>query len=143
MTIEPTRVGDPDVYVLRNLGSGEDGPALSEECDALVTGLHGGFQALNLAVLAGSTRIVLLGYDMKPGPKVGGRLKNNWHDEHVRQTPGGHYDVYRLAFKKAAPAIVRLGVEVLNATPGSALEVFPRVELESVLPDPLAAVVPA
>lgn len=145
MTIEPTgaRVGDGGVFVMRNMGNGHDCPALSDDPTALVTGMHSGHQALNLAVLAGAARIVLLGYDMKAGPKVGAWHRNNWHNDHKRHTPAGHYDLYRQSFKKVPPILQRLGVEVLNATPGSALDVFPKVSIESVLPDPQPAGIPA
>lgn len=133
------RIGDPDVHVLRNAGSGGEKCPLSEDPAALVTGMNGGFQALNLAVLAGAARIVLLGYDMKLGE--GGRT--NWHKQHRRGTPRGHYDLFRRAFRPLPKILDRLGVTVLNATPGSALDVFPMVDLESLLPDPGPAALPA
>ena len=141
MTIEPTglRVGDPDVYTLHNAGNGSSAPHFSEDPAALVTGHSSGFQALNLGVLAGAARHVLLGYDMK----VAADGRTNYHKEHARSTPRGHYEIYRAPFRRLPAILARLGVEVLNATPGSALEVFPRGALESVLPDPVAAVLPA
>lgn len=142
MTIDPTglRIGDPDVYMLHNAGAG--GPVISTDPGALATGDgvgHGGHQALNLAILAGASCIVLLGYDLKAGPQVGNRLRNNWHTDHDRQTPRGHYDLYRRTFNKVPAIVEKLGIEVWNATPGSALDVFPGAEIESLLPDPQPA----
>lgn len=141
VTIEPSglRVGDPDVFMLHNAGRGDDGLVVSMDPRALVTGFSGGYQVVNLAMLAGAQRIVLLGYDMKQG--VQGR--NNWHNAHRRSTPAGHYQIYRRAFRKLPPLLSALGVEVLNATPDSALTDFPKVELARLLPDPQPAGVSA
>lgn len=125
--------------MLHNAGNGDDGKLLSSEPNALVTGYSGGFQSLNLSTLAGPAAIVLLGFDMKQAP--GNR--NNWHNAHQRTTPAQHYDVYRRPFEKLGPWLAKLGVEVLNATPDSALTCFPRVDLASLLPDPQPAGVSA
>jgi hypothetical protein len=136
VTVEPSglQVTDPDVFMLHNSGTEE----LSVDRESLRTGRNGGYQALNFALLAGAERIVLLGYDMQA--RSG---QTNWHAAHRRRSDACVYPLYRAEFARAAPLLAEAGVEVLNATPGSALRCFPSVELESVLPDPTAAPLPA
>lgn len=91
---------------------------------ALRTGQNGGYQALHLAVHMGARRVLLLGYDMKRSSPT------HWFGDH----PEGlnNHSPYR-DFLRAFPTIVEplreLGVEVINCTPGSALEAFPRMDL--------------
>ena len=54
-------VDDPEIFMLHN--SGHEG--LSEKPNCLHTGSNGGYQAVNIATLAGAKRVVLLGYDMR------------------------------------------------------------------------------
>lgn len=129
-TIEGTgsEVIDGDIHMLRN--AGVDG--LSKTPDALTTGLNGGFQALGFAIAAGAARIILLGYDMR---FVDG--KSHWHGGHEDSAASMQwYEGYIRSFKKLK---LPDGVQVLNATPGSALKCFPRVTLESVLTTPQPA----
>jgi hypothetical protein len=50
-------VADTGVHMLKN----KEGMGLSLDPETLVSGRNGGFQALNLAVLAGAKKIILLG----------------------------------------------------------------------------------
>lgn len=102
---------------------------LETDPTGLRTGGNSGYQAINLAVHLGAKRIVLLGYDMKMD---GGR--NNWHGE---PRPHASPDVYAQSmlphFASLVDPLRKLGVEVVNATPGSALETFPKATLEEAL----------
>lgn len=102
---------------------------LSERKTALKTGRNSGYQVINLAVLLGCRRIALLGYDMRA---VGG--KTHWHPDHPTAT---NPNIYHRAMLPSFPSLVEplkeKGVEVINCTPGSALDVFPRMELEEAL----------
>lgn len=107
----------------------------------LRNGRNGGYQALHLAVHLGARRIVLLGYDMKPGPKG----ETHWFGEHVddtgRERPTGPATIAKWAtnFETLVAPLQERGIEVLNATPGSAITCFPRSRLEDCLePDPAA-----
>lgn len=103
---------------------------LSSQPDTLHTGCNGGYQTVNMAVLAGGARIVLVGYDMR---YVDGR--SNWHTPHpVASYESWYSDVYRPQFKQMGA--LPKGVSILNASPDSALTCFPKVPLESILPDP-------
>jgi hypothetical protein len=96
-------------------------------------GGNSGFQAINLAVLMGARRIVLTGYDMKPG--ADGR--KHWHDAgaHVGGWPVWRRWIDNLATIRPSIEGAGLNVEIFNATRETAIpeSIFPRVNLESVL----------
>lgn len=118
-------VTDERVHMLRN----REGMGLSRDPRVLVSGRNSGFQALNLAVLAGANRILLLGFDGKPGENDRG----HWHGGHPRPTPREAYPLYRQAMSAAENPLLELGVEVVNCCPGSAIDSFPKRLLEEVL----------
>ena len=91
-----------------------------------------GAAAINLAVVLGARRIVLLGFDMKltetdDGPKA------NWHVNHKDPVPNPtvypHF-MKRILWMSQALDHHHPKVEVLNANPDSALECFPKIVLE-------------
>ena len=88
------------------------------------TGGSDGYQAINFAFHFGAKRIVLLGYDMK----FGADGQAHWRLEE-RSTEKG----FRPAFVGLATALRKANVEVINATPGSGLDVFPAAALDTVL----------
>lgn len=122
-------VTDEAVHMMRNRDHPMHGLGLSMEPQYLVTGRNSGFQALNLAVLAGAKTIILLGYD---GQEVAG--KHHFHGEHPRPTDPRIYEQCRRAMSAAEHALSKAGVEVLNCTLGSAINSFPRTSLEEALP---------
>jgi len=97
--------------------------------DAVNWNLSSGACAINVAVHLGAKRIILLGYDMR---RVDGR--NNWHPDHITTKDHNPYARFLTPFPIIAADLRRLGVECVNATPGSALTVFPIVDPEEVLP---------
>ncbi len=121
-------IHDELVHILRNKHFPMNGNGLSLDPAALVTGRHGGFQALNLAVLAGAKRALLLGYDGRRGANG-----THWFGQHPRPTPEAAFAEYRRAFSAAERDLQRAGVEVINCTPGSAIDSFPKVSLNEVL----------
>lgn len=103
---------------------------LSTQPGTLTWNLSSGACAINLAFLFGVKRIVLLGFDMR---KVDG--EPNWHHDYGPRSP--NHDPYKRflrPFPAIAEALKRHHVEVVNATPESALTVFPIVDPETVLP---------
>lgn len=109
---------------------------LSTDPGAICTGSNSGYQAINIAVLAGAKRIVLIGYDSQP---TGG--KQHFFGEHPDRSHAP-YDVIRHRFADLVEPTKKLGVEILNATPGSSIACFPKVNLaESLEPRPNPAVV--
>jgi len=86
-----------------------------------------GSSAINLAYHLGAKRVVLLGFDMR---RVEGRA--NWHDDHPNPQKDP-YDRFLACYPTIARDAEKLGLEILNATPGSAIDVFPFVSLEEVI----------
>lgn len=101
---------------------------LSTDPTTLALGHNSGYQAINLAVLFGSTRILLLGYDMARGPKG----QHHWHKEHPHQTYD-NYQFYARLFAKMVAPLRMLGVEVINCSRQTALTCFPRQSLAEAL----------
>lgn len=96
----------------------------------VAAGRNSGAQAVNLAVLFGAARIVLVGYDMTLSHGV------HWHGMHG----GGSQNPTKSSLTKwgqqldrAAASYEAAGVEVLNASPISALTAYRQVKLEDVL----------
>jgi hypothetical protein len=122
--LEPQSVAWPGVQVLRN--AGDDG--LELDPTALRTGHNSGYQAVNLAVHLGVSKIVLLGFDMWRGPSG----KQNWFDK-----PGLHvdspYPLFLMRFASIVEPLKAAGVEVVNASRFTVLTAFPRVLLEEAL----------
>lgn len=92
-----------------------------------VAGVDGGGGAINMAYLFGVKRIVLLGFDMRPN--------GNWHTDnpHKKRAPPGSYQRFAYSIGRMVPLLEKHGVEVLNAGPDSALECFPKIQLEEIL----------
>jgi len=97
---------------------------------SLNTGKNSGYQAINLAVLLGAARILLLGYDMQRGPNG----EEHWHKDH----PNGSrspYELYQSFFPSLVEPLKAAGVEVINCTRRTALTCFPTMALREALCD--------
>jgi hypothetical protein len=129
-----------------SLGTSEDGTkrlystgprGLELKPNGLKHGSNSGYQAINLAVLFGAARIVLLGYDMRISVTPEGEKRSHWHAGHPKTTPDMQQTALQKIFLPRFNALVEplkaAGVEVLNATPGSALKCWPMVALDEVL----------
>jgi hypothetical protein len=119
-------VTDERVHMLQNRGTIW---GLSRDPRALVEGRNSGFQALNLAILAGARRVLLLGFDGKPAEDG----RTHALGGHPRPTPAEAYPLYVKAMREAAAAIRSCGVAVVNCSPGSAIDTFPRADLADAL----------
>lgn len=119
--LEPT----PFAQTLKNTGM----TGLETNPIGLRTGKNSGYQAINLAVHLGAKKIILLGFDMRQGPKG----EDHWFGAHPYHTAQIPYPAFREAFETIVEPLKAAGVEVLNATPGSALTCFPRVSLAEAL----------
>jgi hypothetical protein len=105
----------------------EDG--LSLDPTRLCLGMNSGYQAINLAVLLGAVRILLLGYDMnvaKDGTEY-------WHAQHPHKKRSP-YKSFRRLFPGIVAPLKKAGVDVINCSRETALECFPRMSLREALP---------
>ena len=95
------------------------------------SGGNSGFQALNLAIQCGAVRVLLVGFDMQDRSGVhwygrnNGPGRNNPTEDNFRR--------WRAAFATSAPELVERGIEVINASPISALTCFKRQTIEQTL----------
>lgn len=89
---------------------------------AIRYGISSGHAAVALAIAMGAARIVLLGFD---GQTVNGR--SHWH-EHYAERRHAIYAAFSRGWKGWAAAALARECEIVNATPGSAITEFPRVE---------------
>ncbi len=127
VTSAPGFEDHPQVHALRLTGQ----RGLELDPTGLRHGSNSGYQAINLAYHLGAKRIVLLGYDMGcDGPRT------HWHEE--PRDPAASFSVtleksFLPHFETLAEPLRSAGVEVINATPRSALTVWPRVPLEEIL----------
>jgi hypothetical protein len=116
-------VAFPNVLVLKNTGNS----GFDKDPSCIRTGGNSGYQAIHIAAHAGAKRIVLCGFDLRGG---------HWHGRHVsplREHGEGIYARWIPRFNTLAVELERLGIEVINCTPGSALKCWPNVPLNQVL----------
>ena len=92
-------------------------------CGLKTGGGHSGFQAVNLAVQFGAKRIVLVGFDMTLTHGA------HWHSDYrgIAKPDANRVRSWRESFDACAPQFEQLGVEVLNASPISALQAYRKV----------------
>lgn len=110
---------------------------LSNDPSRLCLGANSGYQAINLAVLLGASRIVLLGYDMAVGE--GGR--QHWHPDHPTRARSP-YQTFQAAFPTLVAPLDAAGVEVINCSRQTALTCFPRAVITDVFPPAIADALP-
>lgn len=80
-------------------------------------------------MLLGASRIVLLGYDMR---FIDG--KKHWHEDHRDRNPSAsQLRGWADNFATMLPDLARAGVDVINCTPGSALNCFAMARIEDAL----------
>lgn len=90
-----------------------------------------GHTAAALAAAMGARRVVLLGFD--GGPRNG---RAQWHDDY-RETDLHVYAERMLpGWADLVPGLERIGCEVINATPGSAIAAAPFLDLAAALAAP-------
>jgi len=116
-------------YGLR-IVKGRYGDTFSTDPSVIHYGGNSGFQGVNLAILFGARRIVLVGFDMRTPPT--GQPRHFFGDHPAGLKNGVRYEHFIPAFKHAATQLPE-GIEIVNATPGSALTCFPMAPLEEAL----------
>lgn len=86
-----------------------------------------GSSAINLAYHLGAKRIVLLGFDMHDVDD-----QKNWHSDH-KDNGKAPYDRFLSCYGDIAKDAKDLGLEIINATKGSAIKHFPYFPLEELV----------
>ncbi len=99
-----------------------------------LNGTNSGFCALNLAYQLRPDRIILFGFDMNRSPEG----LPYWFPDYPWAKPGGStsggkYKAWASQFEAAARAFKDAGIEVLNASPMSAIDVFGKIAPEEAL----------
>jgi hypothetical protein len=106
--------------------SGKHADTFSTDPAAIHYGSNSGFQAVNFAILKGATKIILVGFDMRGRGHFFGDHPEPLHNRN-------DYEAFLVPFRYAASK--KCTVPIVNATPGSALDCFPMVELDDALND--------
>lgn len=113
---------------------------LSLKPTVLNRGYNSVYQSVNLAVHFGATRILLLGVDMQQGQRYSnGAMRPSEH--FFGSHPAGQHAPYTqclAAFATLVAPLAKLGVELVNCTPGSALTCFPMMPLRELWPESVA-----
>ncbi|MPZ58445.1 MAG: hypothetical protein GEU91_18520 [Rhizobiales bacterium] len=102
---------------------GRDAEGFSLDPSRIHYGSNSGFQAINLAILFGAKRIVLVGFDMR----VNG-TRHFFGDHPSPLLNSSDYVKWVPIFARAA-RMLPPEIEIINATPGSALTCFPMMDL--------------
>ena len=91
---------------------------------------NSGASAINLAYHFGAASVVLVGFDGEPQ----GHTKNkrhHWHNDYPDMGPKfSPYGKWGQTFNRIQADAEKLGLEIINANPDSAIEAFPKAELE-------------
>jgi hypothetical protein len=110
-----------------------DAPGFSLHPATIHYGNCSGFQAINLAILFGATRIILIGFDLTT-PRDG-TPRHFFGDHAVPAMNLSTYEYFIPAFEQAARMLRTLAptVHIVNCSPRTALTCFPRMTLEDAL----------
>jgi hypothetical protein len=121
VSVEAGKPHLPQVKRLRNTGI--DGFDPDPSC--VRAGNNSGYQAVHIAIHTGAARILLLGFDMRGG---------HWH--------GASYGPLRRDWINRFRALawtISAKVQIINCTPFSALDCFPKMPLDEALAVPVEA----
>jgi len=122
------KLKNPDDLPIKRLAKSKKTQGITEKRYEISWNNSSGGAAINLAYHLGARRIVLIGYDM--GINNG---RHNFHDSYpVGKPERNPYRHFLKSFDRIKDDADKLGVEILNATPNSNLNVFPKVRLEDI-----------
>lgn len=107
--------------------AGRSGAGLSAKQDLIHFGNNSGYQLINVAYLFGIKRMILCGYNMS----VQDGKRHFFGDHPQGLNRSGNYTGFVSNFNTIKPNA--LGIEIVNATPQSALKAFPKMSLEEAL----------
>ena len=125
-SLKPGSQYTPDIQILR-----KGKPyGLEEDPQTLAHGFNSGYAAINLAYHLGAKRIILLGFDMTNDGN-----ETHFHDGYPTRAAGNkiYADKFLPGFKQLNAEIKLKGIHILNASPYSKLNIFPKITLEQAL----------
>jgi hypothetical protein len=125
---QQNRITDDATHVLKNKHGNNHGSGISLDPQYIVTGSHSGHQALNVAILAGAAKLLLLGFD---GKALDGRT--HWHGGHPETTPASDYASRARAWTMSQHEIKATGVRIINCSLQSSIGLFEKMSLEQAL----------
>jgi hypothetical protein len=116
-------------WSLHRLDCAKAGDRIERRPGTVGWGGHSGFGALNLAIQLGVSRIALVGYDLTLASGL------HWHGPHatLRNPREAQITRWRRAVDSVAPIAAELGIEIVNCSPISMLEAFPKMTLAQAL----------
>jgi hypothetical protein len=88
------------------------------------TGGNGVYQMMHASIQAGAKKVVLIGVDMRG---------NHCHSGHPDKIVIGNFVAMKNRFETLKPALKERGIDVVNCSPGTELEAFPKADIEAVL----------
>jgi hypothetical protein len=91
---------------------------------------NSGFHCLNLAVQMMPVKIILVGFDMTLAHGL------HWHGRHpsgLNNPSDRNVDRWRRCVDAAAEVIAALGIKVINVSPISALQNYPKMSLQEAM----------
>lgn len=88
---------------------------------------NSGGQAINIAYHAGASRVLLIGFDMR----MQDRQAHHHGGHHGKQTTNEHINRHIRNMERIA--VQRLDMDIINCTPGSALQGFKKASLVDIL----------
>jgi len=99
--------------------------------DALGFGGNSGCSAVNLALIMGTKRVFLLGFDCK----ITNPVQTHWHDLRIDRPSAIHYEKFMQGWQALAEHLpVKFpGCEIINLNPDSAIPFFPKLEPSQIL----------
>lgn len=97
----------------------------AEDPSEVAGGGNAGYQAIQIAIKAGGGKVILLGFDMRPGLDN----RRHWFGDHPNNQRSDYIRTMLPYFPSLAEACKERGIDVVNATPGSAIDVFRRAKL--------------
>lgn len=122
------RVNDKELCAQKHglmLCRGDDGDGFSMDGEKIHYGGNSGFQGINLtmAFLGFSGLVALIGFDMK-----GKHFFGDHPPQLITKDPSRFIPAFRKAVRRGYP-----GIDIVNCTPGSALDCFPFMRIEDAL----------
>lgn len=114
----------PKLTAVPNLGDN----GFSTSAKGVYTGRNSGYMALQLAIILGARRVLLLGYDMSLGPQG----QHHWFGKHPNnQAPP--VEAFLRLFSHCTEPLKKSGVEVVNCSRSTKLELFPKSTIKEAL----------